>query len=54
MDYHERSTHVDPSRSRVQVGSECFDVGMVCLGIHCGSNKPTNVEPDFDKVWVLG
>jgi hypothetical protein len=47
------STYVDPSQSRVQVGLKCFNAGAVLLGIHRGSNKPTNVEPNLDKVWVL-
>jgi hypothetical protein len=54
MNYKTKSNHIDLSRGRVQVSPKRLDIGMIYLGIHRNSNKPTNVEYGLDKVRVLG
>jgi hypothetical protein len=50
MNYDKRSTHIDPSRGRVQFNLKCLNVGA----IHRDNNKPTTVVFGFDKIRVLG
>jgi hypothetical protein len=54
MNYDKRSTHNDASQGIVQFSLKCLSVGAIHLGIHCGSNKPANVESGFDKILVHG
>jgi hypothetical protein len=46
MNYDKRSTHIDPSRGRVQFNLKCLNVGA----IHRDNNKPTIVVFGFDKI----
>jgi hypothetical protein len=41
-------------RGRVQVAPKRFGDDAFLLSVHHGSDKPSNMEPNFDEVRVLG
>jgi hypothetical protein len=40
--------------SRVHITLERLDLSMLSLSVHSRSYESPEVEPSFDKVWVLG
>jgi hypothetical protein len=53
MNYDTMTTHKDSLHARFRFHHKCLIVQPIRLGIDHGSNEPTNVEFDPDKILIV-